>query len=247
VQDDFVTLLAITYVIVIAAIVIGAFRYKHHRWQDPKTRWLSNFALVILLMLIVTAIGYYGMTHSSLRNSVSKATHAQGQAASDPRKRFRAREVDTREAQFQWPLALAVGGFLVLGGIWMYVRRRPRPTEDANDDTLEADIVSALELTIEDLRSERDARKAVIAAYAQMERTLMLHGLPRRRAETPLEYLGRVLSALHVRDASVRALTELFEYAKFSPHEIDAAMKERAIDAVLAVRADLQRDEALAA
>jgi len=45
----------------------------------------------------------------------------------------------------------------------------------------------------------------------------------------------------------VRTLTDLFEYAKFSPHEIDDAMKEDAIAALLAIRDDLQRQEALAA
>jgi hypothetical protein len=80
-----------------------------------------------------------------------------------------------------------------------------------------------------------------------MERTLTLHGLARHRAETPTEYLVRILRSLDVRESAVRSLTELFEYAKFSPHEIDAAMKEQAIDALLAVRDDLQRDEVLAA
>jgi hypothetical protein len=117
---------------------------------------------------------------------------------------------------------------------------------DGRDD-LEAELVAAIETTIDDLRSERDARKAVIAAYALMERTLTSHGLGRRRAETPMEYLGRILRALQVRETAVRTLTDLFEYAKFSRHEIDTAMKERAIDALVALRDDLLREETLAA
>jgi hypothetical protein len=39
----------------------------------------------------------------------------------------------------------------------------------------------------------------------------------------------------------------LFEYAKFSRHEVDAEMKEEAIDALIAIRDDLQRNEAVAA
>ena len=38
---------------------------------------------------------------------------------------------------------------------------------------------------------------------------------------------------------SVLDLTQLFERAKFSPHEIDAAMKEESIAALEAVREDL--------
>jgi hypothetical protein len=39
----------------------------------------------------------------------------------------------------------------------------------------------------------------------------------------------------------------LFEFAKFSGHEVDAAMKEEAIEALIAIRDDLQREEARAA
>src|SRR5947199_10706972 len=75
VQDSFVTLLAIAYVIVLAAIVIGFFRYRH-RWKENPSNWLSNFLLVTLLMLVATAIGYYGMRHSSLRHRIAQ-TQAQ--------------------------------------------------------------------------------------------------------------------------------------------------------------------------
>ena len=34
----------------------------------------------------------------------------------------------------------------------------------------------------------------------------------------------------------VRSLTELFEYAQFSPHEIDETMKEQAIESLVAVK-----------
>ena len=48
-------------------------------------------------------------------------------------------------------------------------------------------------------------------------------------------------------EAAVRSLTRLFEYAKFSGHAIDAGMKEEAIAALVSVRDDLRRDEAVAA
>jgi hypothetical protein len=45
-----------------------------------------------------------------------------------------------------------------------------------------------------------------------------------------------------VRSGSVLALTELFERAKFSPHAIDAEMKDEAIGALIAVRDDLRAE-----
>jgi hypothetical protein len=97
-----------------------------------------------------------------------------------------------------------------------------------------------VEGTLDDLRREADPRRAVIAAYAQMETALARHGLPRERSEAPFEYLARMLRELRVRAASALALTELFERARFSDHVIDAAMKNEAIDALVAVRDDLR-------
>jgi hypothetical protein len=93
----------------------------------------------------------------------------------------------------------------------------------------------------DDLRSERDPRRAVIAAYARMERTLASAGFPRSVAEAPLEYLGRILrDLLHTSADAVSKLTALFERAKFSHHEIHAGMKDEAIDALVSVRDELR-------
>jgi hypothetical protein len=136
---------------------------------------------------------------------------------------------------------------VLLGGVWMYVRSRRRLVPLLYENGLEADIVSAIETSIDDLRSERDARRAVIAAYAAMERTLARHGLARHRSEAPVEYLGKILRGLRVRESAVVTLTRLFEYAKFSRHPIDDEMKEEAIDALIAIRDDLQSQETVAA
>ena len=67
--------------------------------------------------------------------------------------------------------------------------------------------------TLEDLRSETDPRRAVVAAYARMERVLAVHGLPRDRAEAPAEYLERaaqvmvVGKSLFIGDADINFVT----------------------------------------
>ena len=245
VQDSFVTLLAIAYVVAIVAVIVAFFAYRT-KFHDPDSNWLKNYLLVLVLMAIATGIGYFAITHADLRKKGDRAQAALTGTSTNGSGRGRAEQLPAREAHFQWPVVFAVGGLVLLGGVWMYVRRR-RSFAAPDDDTLEAEMLAAIATTIDDLRSERDARRAVIGAYAQMERTLTAHGLARRRSEAPFEYLARVLRELHVRDSAVRTLTSLFEYAKFSAHEIDAAMKDQAIAALLDVREDLQREEALAA
>jgi hypothetical protein len=146
----------------------------------------------------------------------------------------------SRALRFRWEVFVAAGG-LVLLGVGAYVaRRRLMPTTSLDRADAADALSAALDESVDDLRAERDARRAVIAAYARMERVLGRHGFPRFRSEAPLEYLARVLRELRVRSGAVLALTELFERAKFSRHPIDAEMKEEAIGALVAVRDDLR-------
>jgi Domain of unknown function (DUF4129) len=246
VQDGFVTLLALAYVAVIVAIVVGVFRYRD-RWHDPQSRWLKNFVSVLVLMGIATVIGYFAITHSHLRDQAAKVQRQQTAGGSGGGRIRHVPVTPARQAEVEWPLVAGIGGLVLLGGVWLYVRSRRRLAPLFEEQGLEEEMVAAIETTIDDLRSERDARRAVIAAYAQMERTLARHGLARHRSEAPLEYLATILRGLHVRESAVRTLTTLFEYAKFSGHDIDAAMKEEAIDALLAIREDLQRPQDVAA
>ena len=100
-------------------------------------------------------------------------------------------------------------------------------------------VAQVLSETLEDLEREPDPRKAVIGAYAKMERTLAAKGFPREESEAPDEYLGRILAVVGASGHSVRRLTRLFERARFSEHEIDSGMKEDAIDSLTGLRAEL--------
>src|SRR4051812_39777195 len=243
-QDSFLTLLALVYVAGMVAVVVLLF-YRRPGKDPREGRWRRSF-LTILVMALATALLTFAVKHRYIGGS-GHVGAAQGRPPAAGRDGQGGPVTGHRDAKFQWPLAIGVAGLVLIGGVWLYVRRRAELPPLDPEGGLEDELVSALEDTIDDLRHERDPRRAVIAAYAQMERALTAHGVPRNRAETQLEYLGRVLRALAVRDSAARALTELFEYAKFSPHEIDSAMKDRAIGALSSVRDDLRREEVLAA
>ena len=129
----------------------------------------------------------------------------------------------------------ALVGFSILAAVLVRPKGRSLPELKARKE-----IERMLDETLDDLHRERDPRRAVIAAYARMERALGTYGLPRRPAEAPLEYLGRVLAELTGSASAARRLTRLFERAKFSEHSIDLRMKEDAIAAVGAVRDELR-------
>src|SRR5215213_955174 len=150
------------------------------------------------------------------------------------------------EPVFQMPV-LYVAIPLVLGLVvtaYVLYRRRlarlrggkvPRERSELAEE-LAAEITDA----IDDLEAEPDARRAVIAAYARMEGALGRHGLRRRPSETPYEYLARILLDLRAPADAVRRLTDAFERAKFSHHEIDGERKREAIGALVDVRDGLQ-------
>src|SRR4029453_7383867 len=135
-------------------------------------------------------------------------------------------------------LELAVFAALLLLFVLAVVARRQRAL--AASAQVAEDLSALVERSIAELEAEQDPRRAVIAAYAGMEQALAANGLPRDPAEAPLEYLARALVALRVEERSARRLTELFQRARFSPHQIGAASKQDAIGALVAVRDQLR-------
>jgi Domain of unknown function (DUF4129) len=128
---------------------------------------------------------------------------------------------------------LAIAAGFVLRGVRLSRRRSPLAQ-------LAEQVEEAVEEGLEELDAVTDPRRAVVAAYARMERALARVGLPRAPQETALEYLERLLGLLGARGPAARRLTELFQLAKFSDHIIDAEMKREAILALAELRDDLR-------
>ena len=103
-------------------------------------------------------------------------------------------------------------------------------------------MLEAFDESLDDLRAERDVRRAIIACYARMERALARTGAARRASETPFEFLARVLE--HIARAPGRALTDLFERAKFSTEPLGDADKQQALAALEALRAAAAEEHA---
>ena len=129
----------------------------------------------------------------------------------------------------------------MLAGIAAYVISERRAHRGArSNEGLGEQLAVVLDETLDDLRAEADPRRAIIAAYARLERVLAANGIPRHTSETSDEYLPRVLHGLALDLRAVEHLTALFTRAKFSHHDVDAAMKEEAIDALEQVRDELR-------
>jgi hypothetical protein len=205
---------------------------QRRRWSET----LVVLLLVLSLLLILSGAG-------RLRDRDAPGGQAvQTIGQSDPRGRGSARPLDT--PPIDWVIVLAVFGvalaaFSTVAGMMIRGNRHVRREIAARKA-----LAEILEDTLDDLRAEKDPRKAVIAAYSRMERSLASFGLPRRPFEAPVEYLRRVLEELRSGSAAARRLTHLFERAKFSQHTIDVVMKDEAIDAVATLRDELTAETA---
>jgi hypothetical protein len=220
---------------------------------EGRTNWrrtLVTFAILSLLLGVgVFAVDRHGGLGIFRRDRGETVPASTTPAKTNPRATTSPQVAPPRRAHFRW-LPVLVLGSVVLGlavsiGAAAVLRRRDREAID-EEAALAAALKEVLADSLDDLRAEGDPRRAVIRTYARMEKTFAAYGVSRDRAEAPLEYLARVLDSLRVSAYSVRRLTQLFERAKFSPHEVDAGMKDEAIEALAGLRAELGQEQAAA-
>ena len=221
-----------------AIIVIWALAYRRHEAAlAGKTNWRRSLTVVAIVFLILGArliiAGHLHRPHLKLPSAVNGGHNGraqpsgQGAGRSDP----------------YWVPALVLGSLtcaLLFTGGYALAKRRREGDVWAAEAELSAALDAVLEDTLNDLRAEADPRRAVIRTYRRMEQTFSAYGVSRGDAETPQEYLERVLDRLNVSTFAVRRLTQLFSRAKFSEHEIDTGMKDEAIEALVGLRAELE-------
>ncbi|MDH6126378.1 DUF4129 domain-containing protein [Kitasatospora sp. GP82] len=133
--------------------------------------------------------------------------------------------------------------------VWLRMRsarRRPAVTASSDTATAEEALAEAVESGLRALRGD-DARTAVIACYAAMERSLGASGVTRRISDSPTDLLERAVADGAVPGVHARALTGLFREARYSSHPMDDTQVQKARAALDAIAARLaERAEAAA-
>ena len=171
----------------------------------------------------VTFFGPLGLGSGLPRSPVTN--HAQSQAGGDT-------------IWFSLLLAVIAVAIFLAWLFWPHPRRsRPRLVSVAPEAP--EPMAEAVDESIEALRAIADPRQAIVAAYSSMETSLTRAGVPRGRADTPLEFLARALSAVLGTSPDARRLTHLFEFAKFSRHEVDESLRSDALLALQNIRAQI--------
>jgi uncharacterized protein DUF4129 len=235
---DYVATTIVIFGVIVLAVVVWALLTDRAGGGPPRRgRWDLVSALIMIAGASLLA---YLISTSKFEQRMKNLEHQHQQPQPKPPPySVKSPPRDLRNARLRWD-EIAIVLVLVAGvGVYFYVnrtRRRPlRPLGRRRDA-----LSRALDDSLDDLRSDPDIRRAIIAAYARMEHALAGAGMARRPAEAPYEYLERSLLELDAGGAAARRLTELFERAKFSHHALGEPMRTDAIDALVAVRDDLR-------
>lgn len=247
--------------LVVAIGVFGLLAYalrphRHHKspddyelevikYESNQTRWeafldWTRFAILagavlyglffVIQRITATPTGG-GATRSPVGTSVTPttvATGGPGSASSAPV------SVGTWEV-----VAIVAGAAVLLVGLaWLFGQlRRPHLPFASHPGRLDPPLARVVDEALSDLLNDPDSRRAVIRAYAAMERLFARRGQPRRVEETPFEYVERSLEQAGAPRGAAIDLTELFERARFSDHVIDTSFRAGAIRALESVRA----------
>jgi hypothetical protein len=209
----------------------GTFKPHRRRWHLLSTL-LSVLITGVLIVILLRTDLEQRLRDLNMRAQPARQTSNGRQLPENVK--------DARNAQVRWD-EIAVALVLVAGCAVLLIagkgaKRTPRPWRPRSHEA----VSLALDESLDDLRSEPDLRRAIIAAYARMEHALSAGGIPRRPSEAPFEYVERALGELETTSENVRRLTDLFEWAKFSHHEPGPEMRDDAIAALVAVRDELR-------
>jgi Domain of unknown function (DUF4129) len=240
---DFVATTTLLFAIAMAVTVVIALRSARAGKGPPRRgRWnlvsaLLYFFASLLLAYLISTNTFINRLHRAIQQ-----THPAQAQPGQPRPTPTPPQ-DLRDARIRWDEVAIV--LIVVGGIGVYLLlSRPERRALRGVRRTRRALADALDESLDDLRRDPDVRRAIIAAYARMERALAYAGLPRAPSEAPYEYLERSLVELDASADAARRLTDLFERAKFSQHEPAESMRDEAIDALVAVRDEVRRPAA---
>ena len=234
-----------TSLVIFAFVILGVVVYvlAGHKFRAVTPRFRRWNLVSLMLSFFAAMVIIWVLSRTGFINRLQRLEHNLGNQQKQAGRpvNLKGAGKNVRNPHLRWD-ELVVFIALIAAGVLIYASRitgrqaRPSLRFGRRDE-----VSLALDESIDDLRNDPDLRRAIVAAYARMEKALGRARLPRHPSEAPFEYIERALGTLATSSDSAHRLTGLFEWAKFSHHEPRPEMRDEAIDALVAVRDELAR------
>ncbi len=214
----FYFLQAALFVIVVVGIV-GAFVYRRHAAREA-------LATAIAFMLYMGVLGLvYLLVHQ-----VSIVVHSgSGEAPTAP---------GTSPAYSSNTLILTLISILLAVGFSVFLLK-VYGKKKVEEEKPRVEARERVERAIYKARIGKDVRGAILSAYKEMEMLMRERGVRDQEYFTPREFREFALENLKISQEPVDILTELFEIARYSRHEMTEDDRDRAIKALEAIRNEI--------
>jgi hypothetical protein len=224
----------------VAAILVGQVLSRRRRAEqerlNPLAKWkrLLRWGILLASLVAFRFMVQYGVVHLP-------AVHLpKFGGGSHPPAAATGHSSNGQASSTDWTIAIVLWiGLAAALVVAMRAHLRRRPLQKA---AAMAGVDADQGIDYARLRDIADPREAVIATYAEMERTLAGRSLARDPAEAPREYLARIVHGLRRSRKAAGRLTGLYERARFSPHPVDSDMRGQAIDSLVSVDADVEKE-----
>ena len=226
--------------------------------RRPARRWLP--VVVVVAALLVVGLAAQG---TGLQWQEAEIPEVTGGGASQEAQQMPTMEMPTEEdlptadEQFTLPswvswiiLAVLIG--IPAAIVLLFLARRliewlvhappnsgvadPEPQYLHRDFTLVEDAVNA---ALAEMDLGTDPRAAIMACWAHFERASETVGIERESSDTPADLVRKLLERHQLDGAALRQLSEAYLRARYSPHQVGEADRDRARDALIALQAQL--------
>jgi len=128
---------------------------------------------------------------------------------------------------------------------WRRSRWRLRQPIDALPEVKERELTVNMDAALAALTAGTP-RNAIVACWMQLESDASKVGLARMTAETPTEYVERVIGGSSIDPAPIKELAALYREARFSVHQLGDHDRSRAVSALHRVATTLNRQHEVA-
>jgi len=113
--------------------------------------------------------------------------------------------------------------------------------EKPKEEITRREIREYFEEAIYQVKIGKDVRGAILSAYLEMEKLMKAHGVEDKKYYTPREFKEFAIEQLNIREEPVERLTNLFELARYSRHEMNEEHRKEALNALEEIRNDIEK------